>query len=101
MKTDIEKILDALEVEREHSFGWLAVLPNGRYFEANIPNDLNAIRELELLVIEKVGVYEYGDKLFENVVGLFDFSDTQRAALFATADAPTRIAAMIAALEDK
>lgn len=67
---------------------------------ADIPEDLNAIRELELMVIGKFGMYSYGDKLFENVIGLFDFSDTQRAALFATADAQTRITAMLAVIEE-
>jgi hypothetical protein len=67
---------------------------------SDIPLDLNAIRELELMVIGKFGMYSYGDKLFENVIGLFDFSDTQRAALFATADAQTRITAMLAVIEE-
>lgn len=97
---DIEKILEAVGIEFNTDRICEVQIGGVWRIIADIPNNLNAIRELELMVIEKFGMYSYGDKLFENVIGLFDFSDTQRAALFATADAATRIASMLAVIEE-
>jgi hypothetical protein len=87
----IEKILQSVGVEvfperiLEVNLGgcWRIV--------ADIPNDLNAIRELELLVIEKVGAGHYWESLMT--------AANRNVLVIATADAKTRIAAMLAALE--
>lgn len=68
---------------------------------ADIPEDLNAIRELEVLVIEKFGARQFWTVMertdlhykthnyFQNQVGMY------------TADAATRIAAMVAVIEER
>lgn len=63
---------------------------------SDIPLDLNAIRELELLVIEKFGEYWYGIHVARSV-GVSPIA----TAKIATADAATRITAMLAVIEER
>ena len=67
---------------------------------ADIPEDLNAIRELELLVIEKFGANEYGAILNEAITDPRQPLTFVDCALLATADAATRISAMLAVIEE-
>jgi hypothetical protein len=59
----------------------------------DIPNDMNAIREVELLVIEKVGAGHYWESLMTVA--------NRNVLVIATAKPEIRIAAMLAALEGK
>jgi hypothetical protein len=95
--TDIEKILEAVGVEPADRWGYVR-LPN-LYKPKEITTDLNAIRHLEMLVIEEVGLYKYGNELWNEVAPRT--TTTQQIAICATVDAQPRIAAMLAALEGK
>lgn len=58
---DIEKILITLQLIPDVSaFDQSLMLGERRYLVTQIPADLNAIRELELLVVQKVGRVKYG-----------------------------------------
>jgi hypothetical protein len=92
--SDIEKVLFALEVLPTNY-----VTLNGQaYYILSLASDLNAIRELELLVIEKVGGEAYWKALNYHAAGE-NIGLTERIIPMITADAKTRIAAMLAALE--
>lgn len=98
----IEKILVAVGKRPqtdEEARETVVIFSKHIYLLEEVPYDLNAIRELELLVIEKVGAERYGDALCDCI----GWEDGQRMyewySYLATADAPTRIAVMIAALE--
>ena len=99
---DIEKILEAVGNPKQEKdlFGdrWV-LLPGGQFRVMDIPNDLNAIREMELLVIEKVGASQYLQRLIEACKFTFDEEPYMKSVKMITADAKTRIAAMLAALE--
>lgn len=69
---------------------------------SDIPLDLNAIRELELMVIEKFGEWNYLRELLEILDLSLEEIDVQVVTILpiATADAATRIAAMLAVIEE-
>ena len=104
----VEKILEAVGNPKQEKdlFGdrWV-LLPSGQFRVMDLPNDLNAIRQLELLVIEKVGECAYGEAIYDAVIDQKQLYGTVNEeidfARIATADAQTRIAAMLAALEGK
>ena len=96
----IETILKAVGLGKRISAANEIQLGGIFYLMPDVPADLNAIRELELMVIEKVGANAYGICLASEVRGFSVLGKPMaQTAITATADAPTRIAAMIAALE--
>ena len=107
MKTDIEKILEAVghpksEIVKLSANSIRIRTKSDVWFDfGSIPNDLNAIRELELLVIEKFGANEYGACLASEVGGFSILGKPMATtARIATADAATRITAMLAVIEE-
>ena len=111
MKTDIEKILEAVGVNviTARNGLMMVVIPTiGCDYLRNISDDLNAIRELELLVIEKFGAGRYGHCLLKTVNNEpitpsgnhHVMLDTEFLEIIATADAATRITAMLAVIEE-
>lgn len=98
---EIEKIIRALGLmPPTQKLPSVLVLGDESYYTDEIPNDLNAIRELELMVIEKAGANAYGICLASEVRGFSVLGKPMaQTAIIATADAPTRITAILAALE--
>ena len=108
MKTDIEKIeaiMKAVGVAGSRNTGNRRVDIGSAAFDIEkIPEDLNAIRELEMLVIEKFGAGLYGGKIYRIVSDNPDddlfVSTNEQLTYLATADAATRITAMLAVIEE-
>lgn len=94
MKTDIEKILEAIGVEVKPYQVSMTHLGGKGYCLFEISNDLNAIRELELMVIEKVGAKLYGMALVM-ALSIEDEIDFLEVSAMVTADASTRITATL------
>jgi transcriptional/translational regulatory protein YebC/TACO1 len=105
MKTDIEKIEAILKATGVVTFTdgkrTTAKLQD-EWFLSSLTFDLNAIRELELLVIEKFGEWNYLRELLEILNLSLEEIDVQVVTILpiATADAETRITAMLAVIEE-